>query len=66
MEISESKTLFLEYGLDFITKDQIEGMFPFQFKEVESQFKYLGFFLNPINDPKEDWYWILKRIEKRK
>lgn len=46
---SESKSLFLEYGLDASIKYQIQEMFPFQFKDVESRFKYFSFFFKPNN-----------------
>ena len=44
MDSNDSKSTFLEYGMDLSTKDQLQNMFPFQFKEVENGFKYLGFF----------------------
>lgn len=65
MVVNETKSIFLEYGLDQSTKDHIIDMFPYQCQDVELGFKYLGFVLNPNNYKKEDWYWLLREIEKR-
>lgn len=64
MLVRESKSIFLKHGLDPIEKYQIKGMFPFHFKDIESSFKYLVFFLKTNNYQKEDWYTILRKIEK--
>lgn len=40
-------------------------MLPFSIKEEEQGFKYLGFHPKPNNYKQEDWYWILRKIEKR-
>ena len=43
MAVSGNKFLFLETGLDSNIKEQIQGTFRFQFKNVDSRLKYLGF-----------------------
>ena len=42
MEISEHKLLFLESCVNSELKEQINGLFPFKFQDLECGFKYLG------------------------
>jgi hypothetical protein len=39
--------------------------FPFNFEELETGFKYLGFFLKTSMYRACDWCWLLKKIEKK-
>jgi len=41
------------------------GFFPFQVETMDRGLKYLGFLLKPNNYLKEDWMWLLGKIEKR-
>ena len=56
MAVVESKSIFLEYGIDQSTKDHIIDMFPYKFQFVDLGFKYLGFMLKPNKYKREDWY----------
>lgn len=62
MVVSESKSVFFAFGLELDEKEKIQGMFPFQFKEIDTRFMYLGFFFKSNNYKKEDLYWLLRKI----
>ena len=32
---------------------------------LDSAFKYLGFYLNPNAYRKEEWNWLIKKVERR-
>ena len=34
-------------------------------KPLHEGFKYLGYFINPLGYEVKDWFWLLKRFEKR-
>ena len=40
-------------------------MFPFQVQDLGHGFKYLGYYLKPNNYRNEDWWWLLRKMEKR-
>jgi len=40
-------------------------LFPFQSLELEEGHKYLGFHLKPNDYRKNDWLWLLAKLEKR-
>lgn len=65
MAISDNESIFLEFGLDPKVKDLLKSFFPFNFKDLDYGFKYMGFQLKPNNYQKLDWHWLLKKIEKR-
>jgi len=39
-------------------------LFPFEKQELEKGLKYLGFHLKPNNYRKEDWKWLISKLEK--
>jgi hypothetical protein len=39
--------------------------FPFEEKKLDDGLKYLGFLLKPNDYIKEDWKWLLKKMDKR-
>lgn len=38
---------------------------PFEERKLEDNFKYLGFFLKPNSYKKQDWLWLVAKIESR-
>lgn len=43
MAISDSKSMFLEFGISLEVKDHIHYLFPFNFMNLEQGFKLFGF-----------------------
>lgn len=43
----------------------LQALFPFQYSSMDSTFKYLGFWLKPKAYKKEDWNWLIAKIESR-
>eukprot|EP00253_Pinus_taeda_P008825 PITA_08825 len=43
----------------------LANLFPFQIHPLSSPFKYLGFWLKPDTYKKEDWSWLIAKIEAR-
>ena len=43
----------------------LETLFRFQCRDLDSGVKYLGFFLKPNDYRKKDWVWLLAKIEKK-
>jgi hypothetical protein len=41
------------------------SFFPFEIRALDDGLKYLGFNLKPNDYRKEDWKWILKKLDKR-
>ena len=65
MVMSENKSIFLEYGVSEDTVTHVQSFLPFEVKQLDVGFKYLGYFLNPNNYLKEDWMWLIKKVEKK-
>ena len=65
MAYSGPKCMFLESGMDEVTLFEIRNLFPFEVVHIDNDFKYLGYFLKPNNYLKEDWWQLLKKVEKR-
>lgn len=49
MAMNDSKSIFMEYGVDISTIDEFQRLFPFTIKYLEDGFKYSGFYLKPNN-----------------
>jgi len=45
--------------------DRLKTFFPFETKSIDEGLKYLGFHLKPTNYKKEDWIWLLEKLEKK-
>lgn len=65
MAISESKSYFMENRFDEDTFLEVKSLFPFEVKSIDDGLKYLGYFLKPNNFLKEDWIWLVEKVEKR-
>jgi hypothetical protein len=64
MEISEHKFVLIQNNVDTTLIRQIVLLFPFHIESLDSGLKYLGFFLNPNCYKKEDWGWLVWKIDK--
>jgi hypothetical protein len=65
MEINSRKSTLSTYNLDREEIDLYKRIFPFEYKEMEEGLKYLGFHLKPNRYRKEDWTWLLEKLERR-
>jgi hypothetical protein len=65
MKINSRKSTLSTYNLDRVETNLYKMIFPFDYKEIEEGLKYLGFHLNPNKYRKEDWSWLLEKLERR-
>jgi len=63
--MNTSKSMEICWGLYEPKKLYINNIFPFMFSPFEIVFKYLGFHLKSKLYLKEDWKWLLDKIEKK-
>ena len=64
MDISENKSNFLVFDIEEDTLTQIKSFFPYKFQPIIEGLKYLDYSLKPNNYLKEDWLWLLWKVEK--
>ena len=64
MDLSENKFIFLKCGLEEEILEQLKSMFPFKIQSLYDEFKYLGYFIKSNNFVKEDWLWLLRKLDK--
>eukprot|EP00253_Pinus_taeda_P002811 PITA_02811 len=52
---------------DFVRRERnsLANLFPFPIQPLDTPFKYLGFWLKPVGYKKEDWNWLIAKIEAR-
>eukprot|EP00253_Pinus_taeda_P001568 PITA_01568 len=65
MQINPRKSQIIVEGLNRIEKEQFSFYFPFEMCNMVSPFKYLGFWLKPNDYRKEDWSWLIAKIEAK-
>jgi hypothetical protein len=65
MIINEEKSTLTTNLLSYEERGLFRQLFPFSEKTLEEGLKYLGFVLKPNDYMKEDWIWLLKKLEKR-
>jgi len=63
MEISPKKSCFLS-PLDML-EPQIQDLFPFNHRKIDTGIRYLGFTLKPNGYKKTDWGWLIERVEQK-
>lgn len=61
---SDSKSCFIKCGVEEHSLDQIKNLFPFKIDYRDTSIKYLGNYLKPNNYLKENWIWLVKKVEK--
>jgi hypothetical protein len=62
--INVHKTYFLHYGIQPSLLDIYKPFFHFNFLELASGFKYLGYFLKMDRYNSDDWNWLIEKFEK--
>eukprot|EP00253_Pinus_taeda_P014042 PITA_14042 len=65
MEINTRKSQICAADLEIRERDRISNLFTFPLQPLDTPFKYLGFWLKPIAYKKEDWHWLIAKIEAR-
>ena len=65
MVINEAKLTIRWENMEDPEQCPMADFFNFQCWNVDEGVKYLGFFLKPNDYRKDDWYWLLEKIEKK-
>eukprot|EP00253_Pinus_taeda_P029650 PITA_29650 len=65
MQINHRKSQLIMTGLVVQERGRLHSVLPFQPSMLELPFKYLGFWLKPNDYKKEDWNWLIAKIESR-
>eukprot|EP00253_Pinus_taeda_P012674 PITA_12674 len=65
MQINHRKSQLIMTGLAVQERGRLHSVLPFQPSTLELPFKYLGFWLKPNDYKKEDWNWLIAKIESR-
>ena len=65
MEISSRKLTLTTHLLRVEEFQVIRWFFPFNMEGLDVGLKYLGFCLKPNDYQKQDWKWLLDKLEKR-
>jgi hypothetical protein len=64
LQINFSKFTFHHAGLDADDLASLKDLFYFNFLELMTGFKYLGYFIKAHKTTFEDWRWLLKIFDK--
>eukprot|EP00253_Pinus_taeda_P016222 PITA_16222 len=65
MQINLRKSQLLMEGFSRNECTQITAILPFEVYNMETSFKYLGFWLKPNSYKKQDWNWLVAKIEAK-
>jgi hypothetical protein len=65
LQVNGSKSTMLQEGLSEQELLPFKAMFPYNFSDLDSGFKYLGYFLKTGPHRANDWIWLLKKMEKK-
>eukprot|EP00253_Pinus_taeda_P015506 PITA_15506 len=63
MQINIRKSHFIMEGFSRNECSQITAILPFEVCTMASPFKYLGFWIKPNSYEKQDWNWLVAKIE---
>eukprot|EP00253_Pinus_taeda_P033725 PITA_33725 len=65
MQINSGKSQVCFADFERRERNRMKNLFPFPIQSLDDPFKYLGFWLKPIVYKKEDWNWLIAKIESR-
>ena len=65
MEVNDDKSFIYTHMVQTKIMSELKNLFQFRFEQMEDGLRYLGFNLKPDNCYVKDWFWLIKRIEKR-
>jgi hypothetical protein len=64
MQINAQKSTLSAHLMDEEETNCYKDIFPFEQQPFDDGLKYLGFHLKPNNYKKEDWSWLIAKLEK--
>jgi hypothetical protein len=65
MLINERKSTLSVHNMDVEEMLSYKEFFPYEQRDLDDGLKYMGFQLKPNKYRKEDWIWLLAKLEKR-
>lgn len=65
LQINHRKSHFILEGFNRNEVSAISSIMPFETCSMDEPFKYLGFWLKPSSYRKQDWFWLVTKIEQR-
>ena len=65
MSISVQKYIFFHSCENPDIRNHIASLFPYKMHNLDEGFKYLGFHLKPNGYRKDEWLWLVQRIQKK-
>ena len=65
MILNKQKSTLTPINMEALDLQRYAALFSFKLSYLDDRIKYLGFILKPNNYIKEDWNWILEKLEKR-
>eukprot|EP00253_Pinus_taeda_P005371 PITA_05371 len=65
MQINSRKSQVSVADIDRRERTTLLNLFPFHYQPLDSPLKYLGFWLKPTAYKKEDWNWLIAKLEAR-
>ena len=65
MLVSNDKSPFLKCNIGDELDSNIRAIFPYKMDPIEVGFKYLGFWVKPLNYYIIDWKWLVNKFEAR-
>jgi hypothetical protein len=63
--VNPLKSTLHHSGIQQEDLDSYKEIFPYKFADLTDGFRYLGYFLKPVNYKVEDWHWLIAKFEKR-
>jgi hypothetical protein len=65
LQINIRKSTFHHSGLEVVDLASLKDLFSFNFSDLTTGFKYLGYFIKAQKSTFKDWRWLLKKFDKR-
>jgi hypothetical protein len=64
MNVNLGKSTISCYRIDEEDRDYFLNLFPYKRVDMDEELKFLGFYLKPNCYLKQDWNWLLVKVEK--
>jgi hypothetical protein len=64
MSVNLEKSTLIAWGLNEQESQHLSQILNMPLKDLGSGLKYLGFFLKANNYMKNDWRWLIEKVEK--
>jgi hypothetical protein len=63
LKINDKKTSFLQYGLQQNVLENLKAIFHYNFLDLSTGFRYLGYYLKIDRYRTKDWQWLIDKYE---